>query len=350
MASKGEKISKSKGNSKVEPRELVKTHSADSIRYWAGTGRLGNDIIFSEETLARGQKLINKLWNVSKFIEMHIHDYNENKEKFKEEVKKYNDLEYIDKWILAKYEEMEKGYLKYLEEYEIGIALNHLEKFFWNFCDDYIEIVKHRLYRPEEFGERARYSGQKTVYTLLFKLIQAFSIYLPYVTEEIYQMLPVKEAESIMIAKYPEYNKEYIFEAETKIVSDQIEFMKNFRNVKAENNMSKDLKIMFETDSDIELVVNVLRLAENIVTEPIDVKSYKVLSNNIKATVYFEKKETEADKQAREAKIKALQESIEKIESRLSNENYINKAPEAVVAKDRQQVEDDKKKLAELMK
>ena len=90
MASKGEKISKSKGNSKVEPRELVKTHSADSIRYWAGTGRLGNDIIFSEETLARGQKLINKLWNVSKFIEMHIYDYNQNKEKFKEEVKEYN--------------------------------------------------------------------------------------------------------------------------------------------------------------------------------------------------------------------------------------------------------------------
>jgi len=130
----------------------------------------------------------------------------------------------------------------------------------------------------------------------------------------------------------------------------QIEFMKNFRNVKAENNMSKDLKIMFETDSDIELVVNVLRLNDNIVTSPLNIKSYKVLSNNIKATVYFEKKETEADKQAREAKIKALQESIEKIESRLSNENYVNKAPEAVVAKDRQQVEDDKKKLAELMK
>ena len=58
-------------------------------------------------------------------------------------------------------------------------------------------------------------------------------------------MLPVKESESIMVAKYPKYNTEYIFETETKIVSDQIEFMKNFRNVKAENNMSKDLKIMF---------------------------------------------------------------------------------------------------------
>lgn len=254
MASKGEKISKSKGNSKVEPRELVKTHSADSIRYWAGTGRLGNDIIFSEETLARGQKLINKLWNVSKFIEMHIHDYNENKEKFKEEVKEYNDLEYIDKWILAKYEEMEKGYLKYLEEYEIGIALNHLEKFFWNFCDDYIEIVKHRLYRPEEFGERARYSGQKTVYTLLFKLIQAFSIYLPYVTEEIYHEIymndmniPSIHITSIENLKIKDKNKETYLNIGNTIM----EIISELRGEKTNNNVS--LKTPF---SIVEIDVN----------------------------------------------------------------------------------------------
>ena len=254
MASKGEKISKSKGNSKVEPRELVKTHSADSIRYWAGTGRLGNDIIFSEETLARGQKLINKLWNVSKFIEMHIHDYNENKEKFREEVKEYNDLEYIDKWILAKYEEMEKGYLKYLEEYEIGIALNHLEKFFWNFCDDYIEIVKHRLYRPEEFGERARYSGQKTVYTLLFKLIQAFSIYLPYVTEEIYHEIymndmniPSIHITSIENLKIKDKNKETYLNIGNTIM----EIISELRGEKTNNNVS--LKTPF---SIVEIDVN----------------------------------------------------------------------------------------------
>ena len=254
MASKGEKISKSKGNSKVEPRELVKTYSADSIRYWAGTGRLGNDIIFSEETLARGQKLINKLWNVAKFIEMHIHDYNENKEKFKEEVKEYNDLEYIDKWILAKYEEMEKGYLKYLEEYEIGIALNHLEKFFWNFCDDYIEIVKHRLYRPEEFGERARYSGQKTVYTLLFKLIQAFSIYLPYVTEEIYHEIymndmniPSIHITSIENLNIEDKNKEIYLNIGNIIM----EIISELRGEKTNNNVS--LKTPF---SIVEIDVN----------------------------------------------------------------------------------------------
>ena len=254
MASKGEKISKSKGNSKVEPRELVKTHSADSIRCWAGTGRLGNDIIFSEETLARGQKLINKLWNVSKFIEMHIHDYNENKEKFKEEVKEYNDLEYIDKWILAKYEEMEKGYLKYLEEYEIGIALNHLEKFFWNFCDDYIEIVKHRLYRPEEFGERARYSGQKTVYTLLFKLIQAFSIYLPYVTEEIYHELYMNDMNipSIHITSIENLNiEDKNKETYLNIGNTIMEIISELRGEKTNNNVS--LKTSF---SIVEIDVN----------------------------------------------------------------------------------------------
>ena len=108
---------------------------------------------------------------------MHLDDY---------QVIEFNDFEYIDKWIIGKYEEMEKGFIKYLDEFEIGLALNTLEKFFWNFCDNYIEIVKHRLYRPEEFGEIPRYSGQKTVYILLYKLLQDFSIFFPFITEEIF--------------------------------------------------------------------------------------------------------------------------------------------------------------------
>ncbi len=180
MASKGEKISKSKGNSKHEPIDLIKQYSADVLRYWAGTGRLGTDIVFSEETLLRGKKLINKIWNVSKFIEMHLTDY---------EDKQFETFEYIDKWILGRFQEMEKQFISYLDEYEVGLALNILEKFFWEFCDNYIEIVKHRLYRPEEFGEVPRYSGQKTVYILLYKLLQDFSIFFPFITEEIFQEL-----------------------------------------------------------------------------------------------------------------------------------------------------------------
>lgn len=180
MASKGEKISKSKGNSKQEPLELIDTYSADVIRYWAGSGRLGTDITFSDETLLRGKKLINKIWNVSKFIEMHLTDF---------EDKEFSNFEYMDKWILGKFMDMEKSFIKYLDEYEVGLALNVLEKFFWDFCDNYIEIVKHRLYRPLEFGDEARYSGQKTCYIILYKLLQDYSIFFPFITEEIYQEL-----------------------------------------------------------------------------------------------------------------------------------------------------------------
>ena len=226
MASKGEKISKSKGNSKVEPIDLIGQYSADVIRYWAGSGRLGTDIVFSEETLQRGRKLVNKIWNVSKFIEMHLQDY---------EDKEFNDYEYIDKWILGSFQEMEKGFIKYLDDYEVGLALNHLEKFFWNFCDNYIEIVKHRLYRPEEFGDTPRYSGQKTVYTILYKLLQDFSIFFPFITEEIYQEL-YHDAKSIHLTEIK--SLEFNFESEVKNGDLMIEIISQARGEKSNNNLS----------------------------------------------------------------------------------------------------------------
>lgn len=226
MAGKGEKISKSKGNSKEEPMELIKQYSADMIRYWAGTGRLGTDITFNEETLQRGKKLLNKLWNVAKFIEMHLSDYKE------EEIQKY---EYIDRWILGRFKEMETSLLNYFEDYEVGLALNTLEKFFWLFCDDYIEIVKHRLYRPEEFGEAARHSGQKTVYTLLYKFLQYFSIFFPFMTEEIYQEI-YHDSESIHTTQIKPLKDGY--EEEVKYGNQMLEIVSLARGAKTNHNVS----------------------------------------------------------------------------------------------------------------
>ena len=226
MAGKGEKVSKSKSNSKVEPINVLNEYSADVVRYWAGSGRLGTDIAFSEETLRRGKKLINKIWNVSKFIEMHLSDY---------EDKEFSDYEYIDRWILGKFKEMEEGYIKYLDEYEIGLALNTLEKFFWNFCDNYIEIVKHRLYRPEEFGDEARYSGQKTVYTILYKLLQDFSVFFPFITEEIFQELYHNE-KSIHLTEIKQLDCDYSKEA--KVGDVIINIISEVRGEKTNNNVS----------------------------------------------------------------------------------------------------------------
>lgn len=226
MANKGEKISKSKGNSKVEPLDLIKQFSADVVRYWAASGRLGTDITFSEETLLRGKKLVNKIWNVSKFVQMHLEDYQD---------KAFDDFEYIDKWILGNFIDMEKEYLKYLDNYEIGLALNILEKFFWNFCDNYIEIVKHRLYRPEEFGEKARYSGQKTIYILLYKLLQDFSIFFPFITEEIYQDI-YHDMKSIHITEKKSLN--YSFDEEIVNGNLMCEIISMVRGKKSSSNLS----------------------------------------------------------------------------------------------------------------
>lgn len=231
MANKGEKISKSKGNSKIEPMDAIKKYSADVLRYWAGTGRLGTDIVFSDETLLRGKKLVNKIWNVSKFIEMHLIDFKD---------REFSNFQYIDKWILGKFSEMETGFLKYLDEYEVGLALNHLEKFFWNFCDNYIEIVKHRLYRPEEFGEEARYSGQKTVYIILYKLLQDFSIFFPFITEEIYQEL-YHNNKSIHLTEIKPL--EFDFPEEVKMGDLIINIISEVRGEKTVNSVSLKTKV-----------------------------------------------------------------------------------------------------------
>lgn len=308
MAGKGEKISKSKGNSKNDPLSLINEHSADVMRYWAGTGRLGTDVIFSEETLSRGKKLINKLWNVSKFIEMHLEDYTD---------KEFNNFEYLDKWILGKFIVMEKQFINYLEDYEVGLALNILEKFFWEFCDNYIEIVKHRLYRPEEFGDEARYSGQKTVYTLLYKLLQDFSMFLPYITEEIFSNIykdDYNKNKSIHLTEIKEL--EYDFNKEYLIGEKIVDIISDARGEKTNNSVSlktpitnltitldQDLREAIKTsikdfkatlfieelnlDIDLEKAIKVAKAIKESLTEEQRIDLLKHIKDTIKEKGYF---------------------------------------------------------------
>ena len=239
MAGKGEKLSKSKSNTKRDPISLIDNYSADVVRYYGGIGRLGLDVIYDESMFDRGRKLINKLWNVSKFIEMHLSDYQD---------KKFDSFEYFDRWIIGKYQDMEKQFLKYLDEYEVGLALNTLEKFFWNFCDNYIEIVKHRLYRPEEFGNIPRYSGQKAIYILLYKLLQDFSICFPFITEEIYQEI-YQDQKSIHLTQINALNYNFIIELKYGDIICNI--ISEVRGYKSLNNLSLKTKVKhLEIDCD----------------------------------------------------------------------------------------------------
>ena len=185
------------------------------------------------------------------------------------------------------------------------------------------------------------------ILTGILKLLQPF---MPFVTAEIYSMLPTKEKEDLMICDYPKYNKDYIFLEEEKLVDDQVLFIKNFRNTKVENNITKDMKVMFDNNEDITLIVNMLKINDNLIKEPLTIKSYKVLSNNYKATIFFEKIETPEDKNIKEKQINTLKESIARREKLLSNINYVSKAPENIVNADRKKLAEEKKILEELLK
>jgi valyl-tRNA synthetase len=313
---------------------MVDKYGADSLRFYLSTdGAMGMDLRFDEVKLTATWNFINKIWNASRFSLMNIENLKEIK---------LDNLKNEDKWILTVYEHTLKSVTKHMDKYEFNLAGAEIYDFVWNyFCDYYIEMAKYSLEDQ---------ATQSTLCFVLTGILQMLHPFMPFVTEEIYGMLPVKEYESIMISEYPTFNKKLVFDKEAQAVADQIEFIKNFRNVKAENNITKEMKVMFDTEDDNELIVKMLKLENHVVKEPLGMKAYKVFSNRVKAQIFFEKIETEAEKTAKEAQIKLLQASIERREKLLSNENYVKKAPEKIVEMDRQKLIEEKKKLEELLK
>ena len=329
----GRKFSKSLGNG-IDPFDMIDLYGADALRYYLATDVApGTDMRFDEEKIKAAWNYINKIWNASRFVLSNIENL---KEITLEELKPE------DKWILTKYEKMLHETKKFMDKYEFNNAASKIYDFTWsNFCDNYIEMAKYSI---------DSYSTKSTLCYILTGILKLLEPFMPYVTDEIYSMLPIKDSEDIMISEYPKYNKKYIFNDEEKAVDDQIEFIKNFRNIKAENNITKDMKVMFDTEDDNDLIINMLKIKDNIIKKPLGIKAYKVFSSRVKAEIFFEKVETEAEKIAKEMQIKVLTESIQRREKLLSNENYVNKAPANIVELDRQKLSEEKKKLEELLK
>ena len=178
MADKGVKISKSLGNAKMELSDLLSNYGADVVRYWCANGAYGRDAYFSDEGLKDGYKLVNKIWNASKFVLSFLYDYKPHKPK---------KILPMDMYIMQKFNEAYRETISCYENVEMGYAVEKIEKFFWNFCDNYIEIAKNRLYKPEVYGEDAKESAQYACYNVLLGALKLFAITMPHITEEIYQ-------------------------------------------------------------------------------------------------------------------------------------------------------------------
>jgi valyl-tRNA synthetase len=181
LAKKGEKISKSKDNATLSPNALIEKYSADAIRYWAANAKLGTDTMFAEDELQTAKRFITKLWNAAKFVLMHLEDYE------MQEIE-YTKLMPIDRWILEKHSEMQDKVIKYMNEYEVGSARHEIDEYFWkDFCDNYLEIVKDRVYKPEVHGSKNRLSAQYALYHSFLGILKIYAVYVPHIVEEIYQ-------------------------------------------------------------------------------------------------------------------------------------------------------------------
>ena len=328
----GVKMSKSLGNV-IDPLDMIEKYGADSLRHYLATDvAAGTDLNFDEEKIKSTWNYINKIWNASRFVLMNIENLKEIK---------FDNLKDVDKWILSKYNKVIKNVTKHMDKYDFNIVDSELYSFVYDdFCSNYIEMAKFSL------DEESTKSVLCYVLTGILKMLHPF---MPFVTEEIYQMLPIKDADSIMISTYPTYNKNEIYnDAETKI-DDQIEFIKSFRNVKKENNISRDMKVRFELGED-ELINKILKLDGLITNEHLEINSYNVMSKLVKAVIYFEKEETEEEKNLKLKEIESLENSIRRRESLLANENYVNKAPKELVEKERETLNQEKEKLSILKK
>lgn len=330
----GRKFSKSLGNG-VDPMDMCEEYGADSLRYYlATTASNGTDIRFDEEKVKSTWNFINKLWNASRFVLMNI-------EELKEEKFTLENLKKEDKWILTKLNKTIKEVTKLMERYEFNNVGACLYDFIWSdFCDKYIEVAKFSL---EDITTK---SVLLETLTAILKMLHPF---MPYVTDEIYNLLSIKE-ENIMISTYPIYKKGFIFKEEEKEMEDAFEFIKMYRNTKAENNITGDFKIKFNNENDYSLITKVLKLEEHIVKEELTIPTYAIKSGDWDATIYYEKVVTADDLATIKKEIEKLEASIERRKKLLANANYVAKAPKNLVEEERQKLKLEEEKLNSLKK
>jgi valyl-tRNA synthetase len=182
LASDREKISKSKGNAPLDPRDLLDKHGADAVRYWALSGKLGTDYPYSDEDLASGRRLGVKLWNAARLAATHLTDFDPKAPPASPQV--------IDRWMRARLAAGTKAVTDDLDAYEFGTAKGKVEQLFWNdLCDNYLEMLKARLHdaRPEAAG--ARRAAQAGLYDALSTIVRLLAPFVPHVAEAVWQAL-----------------------------------------------------------------------------------------------------------------------------------------------------------------
>ena len=329
----GRKMSKSLGNG-VDPMDVIEKYGADALRYFLSTATApGMDLRYDEEKVASTWNFINKLWNASRYVLMNLGE-------FKEEDQTIDDLTISDKWILTKLEQTIQTVRKHMDQYEFHVVGTELYRFIWDdFCDWYIELTKGSINNTTK-------TVLIKVLTCILKMLHPF---MPYVTEEIYQMLPIHE-ESIMISHYPVYEEEYVFEKETKDMEEMIDFITRVRTYKLEQKVPKEA-VVYYVGKEKELVFKLLKVQNETTELTSDMEKTMIHSNydQYKIAYQFDQSKNKQElKEKLEKELSSLNQSIERRKKLLSNQGYVSHAPEQIVNKERENLQLEEKRKAEI--
>jgi len=233
----GRKMSKSLGNY-VTTLEVVGKYGADATRQWAAAGgATGSDIPFRWPDVEYGWRFLIKIWNAARFASLHLQDYAPS-----ERVK----LDLLDKWLLSKLQRTIEKVGRALEKYQFNIAIEEVREFTWHvFCDQYVEVVKDRLYRKKEGSREERKAVQYTLYNAIFRILQMLAPFTPHMAEEIYQTMYAddKGYRSLHVSPWPTVNEELIDEEAQNMGSKIVNLISEIRRDKAEKRLPLNAEI-----------------------------------------------------------------------------------------------------------
>ena len=330
----GRKMSKSLGNG-IDPLLIIEKYGADALRFALATGNSpGNDMRFSDEKIESARNFANKLWNAARFVMMNL-------DIEKVELPKDDKLALQDKWILGKLNQTIKKVRDNLDSYELGIALGEIYDFVWDvFCDWYIELSKNTLSAK---GTEANLASQNVIVYVLENILKLLHPFMPFITEEIYQSLPHNEnCDSIMISTYPVSENEHNFENELEKMERVIETIKEVRARRTEMNVppSRKAKLFILTkyedsfnEATFDFFKKLASASDVEVTKEYNGENAVQIITHA-ATVYIpmaEMIDTEKEKIRLEGELAKVNQEIERLEKKLANAEFVNKAPQKVV-------------------
>ena len=347
----GRKMSKSLGNG-IDPLEMIEKYGCDALRMNMVTGNSpGNDMRFYVERCEAMRNFANKLWNASRYVMMNL------PEDFSNSLPEASKLEIADKWLLSKLNTLIAEVTDNLEKYELGVAVQKIYDFIWDtYCDWYIELTKARLY--SEDAERKQTALSVLVYALdqVLRLLHPF---MPFITEEIWQSLP-HEGEALIVAQWPLYRADLAFKAEEDQMESVMNAIRAIRNRRTEMNVPPSKKAALYVLANDPRVFQegegfLLRLAyadsvtlldaeptnlEGMVTiTTADAKLYIPMGQLVDVAKELERIGKELEKNRK---------FLASLEGKLSNEGFISRAPEAVVAAEREKAEKTRTLIAQL--